>query len=167
MTLAPAWGAVTASKQLSDGTQFTVDGGTLRVQFWSPEIIRVTYVNAAELPTNKSLSVVASPEKVKLTQRENDQAFTLASADIKVRIDKQTGTVSFLDAAGRLLLRETADGRKIAPATQAASLATLAPSHSRRRQMKAFTAWASTKRGRGITALAVVAASGLRKPTPT
>ena len=61
MTLAPAWAAVTASKKLPDGAQFTVDGGTLRVQFWSPEIVRVTYAAAAELPALKSLSVVASP----------------------------------------------------------------------------------------------------------
>ena len=118
MTLAPARGAVTASKKLPDGAQYTVDGGTLRVQFWSPEIVRVTYVNAAELPTNNSLSVVASPEKVKLTQRENDQAFTLVAPRMKVKIDKQTGAVSFLDQADHVLLQESAQGRRIAPATQ-------------------------------------------------
>ena len=51
----PASAAVTASKKLSDGAQFTVDGGTLCVRFWSPEIVRVTFVNGAELPTNQSL----------------------------------------------------------------------------------------------------------------
>ena len=119
MTLAPAWAAVTASKKLPDGAQFTVDGGTLRVQFWSPEIVRVTYAAAAELPTLKSLSVVATPASVQLTQEENDQAATLATPRVKVRVDKQTGAVSFLDAADHVLLRETADGRKIAPATVA------------------------------------------------
>ncbi|HEX5399851.1 MAG TPA: hypothetical protein VFY06_12480, partial [Verrucomicrobiae bacterium] len=37
---APLQAAVTASKELSDGAQYTVDGGTLRIQFWSPEIVR-------------------------------------------------------------------------------------------------------------------------------
>ncbi len=60
LPLAPAWAAVTVSKKLSDGAQFTVDGGTLRVQFWSQDIVRVTYAAAAELPELKSLSVVAS-----------------------------------------------------------------------------------------------------------
>jgi alpha-D-xyloside xylohydrolase len=119
LPLAPAWAAVTASKKLPDGAQFTIDGGTLRIQFWSDDIVRVTYATAAELPTLKSLSVIASPATVKLTRQQDDQAFTLAVPHIKVRIDKQTGTVSFLDAAGRLLLREAAEGRKIAPATQA------------------------------------------------
>ena len=64
---------MTISKKLSDGTQFTVDGGTLRVEFWSPEIVRVTYAATNELPELKSLSVVAKPEKVSLKRQENDQ----------------------------------------------------------------------------------------------
>ena len=124
MTVAPAWAAVTASKKLPDGAQFTVDGGTLRVQFWSPEIVRVTYAAAAELPTLKSLSVVATPASVQLTQEENDQASTLATPRVKVTIDKQTGAVSFLDSADHVLLRETADGRKFQPATIAGDAVT-------------------------------------------
>ena len=113
MTPASVSAAVTASKELPNGSQFTVDGGTLLIQFWSPEIVRVTYANAAELPTNQSLSVVASPVKVKWTQRENNHSITLASTDIKVMVDKQSGAVSFLDAADKVLLCETAEGRKI------------------------------------------------------
>ena len=124
MTLAPARAAVTASKKLPDGAQFTVDGGTLRVQFWSPEIVRVTYAAGAELPALKSLSVVATPASVQLTQEENDQASTLATPRVKVTIDKQTGAVSFLDSADHVLLRETADGRKFQPATMAGDAVT-------------------------------------------
>jgi alpha-D-xyloside xylohydrolase len=124
MSLAYAGAAVTASKKLPDGVQFTVDGGTLRVQFWSPEIVRVTYAAAAELPALKSLSVVANPATVRLTRQENGQAFTLATPRVKVRIDKQTGAVSFLDAADHVLLREAADGRKLQPATIAGASVT-------------------------------------------
>ncbi len=121
-TLAPA--AVTELKKLSDGAQFAVDGGTLRVEFWSPEIVRVTYAATNELPELKSLSVIASPVDVRLTRKENRQAFTLATPRVKVKIDKQTGAVSFLDAADQVLLREAADGRKIAPATIAGAAVT-------------------------------------------
>src|SRR6185437_4303057 len=119
LSLASSRGAVGNSRKLSDGTELTVDGGTLRVQFWSPEIVRVTYVNGAELPANKNLSVIAVPGKVRLKRLENGQAFTLASSDIKVKIDKQTGAVSFFDASNELLLRESVQGRTIAPATVA------------------------------------------------
>ena len=124
MPLSPVWAAVTASKELPDGAQYTVDGGTLRIQFWSPEIVRVTYAATNELPVINSLSVVASPEKVSLARQENDQSFNLATSDTKVKIDKQTGAVSFLDTADHILLRETADGRKIAPATVAGASVT-------------------------------------------
>ena len=67
VTAASAWAAVTASKDLPDGAQFTVDGGTLRIQFWSPEIVRVTYApGGRELPALKSLSVVARPAAVSI-----------------------------------------------------------------------------------------------------
>ena len=118
MPLAPVAAAVTASKDLPDGVQFTVDGGTLRVQFWSDDIVRVTYAAAGELPAIKSLSVVGTPSTVYWTRQDDDQAFTLVAPHMKVRIDKQSGAVSFLDLAGNTLLRESAQGRKIEPATQ-------------------------------------------------
>jgi len=124
LPLAPAWAAVTAAKKLSDGAQYTVDGGTLRVEFWSPEIVRVTYAATNEVPALKSLSVVAKPEKAGLTRQENDQAFILATSDIKVKIDKLTGAVSFLDADGHLVLQEAAQGRSIAPARVAGAAVT-------------------------------------------
>jgi len=124
VTAAPSWAAVTASKKLPDGEQFTVEGGTLRIQFWSPEIVRVTYAAAGELPLLKSLSVVASPAAVRLTRQQDNQAFTLVAPDFKVRIDKQTGAVGFFDLAGHLLLREAAQGRKIEPAAVAGAAVT-------------------------------------------
>lgn len=120
--VAPA--AITASKKLSDGAQYAVDGGTLRIQFWSPEIVRVTYAASNALPELTSLSVVAKPESVSLTRQENNQAFTLTSSGLKVKIDKQTGAVSFLNSAGQVVLQEAAPGRAIAPAKVAGDVVT-------------------------------------------
>ena len=116
--LGSASGAVTESTVSPDGVFYHVDGGTLRIQFWSPEIVRVTYTAGSELPTLNSLSVVAPPASVHWKRQENDQAFTLVAPRMKVRIDKLTGAVSFLDLADQPLLREAAQGRKIEPATQ-------------------------------------------------
>ena len=124
MTIAPAWAAITASKKLPDGAQFTVDGGSLRVQFWSPDIVRLTYAATAELPAFKSLSVVASPAPVHLKRDESGQAFTLSTPSVRVRVEKQTGAVSFLDPVGHVLLREAADGRRFQPATIAGTSVT-------------------------------------------
>jgi alpha-D-xyloside xylohydrolase len=118
MSLASARAAATASKELPDGAEFAVDGGTLRIQFWSEDIVRITYAAAPALPTIKSLSVVATPATAQFTRQENGDAFTLSGQRFKVRIDKQTGAVSILDLADRPLLSEAPRSRKIEPATQ-------------------------------------------------
>src|SRR5436190_5599192 len=94
VAVASAKAAVTAPKKLPDGAQFTVDGGTLRIQFWSPEIVRVTFAPGAEVPELKSLSVITTPASVRLKREENGQSFTLSSPSVKVRIEKQTGAVT-------------------------------------------------------------------------
>lgn len=119
LPLSPVLAAVTASQKLSDGAQYAVDGGTLRIQFWSPEIVRVTYATSNQLPDIRSLAVVAKPDKTGLKQSENDQSHALSSSNLKVRIDKATGAVSFFDAADHLIVKESAQGRKMTPATVA------------------------------------------------
>src|SRR5690349_14561776 len=73
-TVPTAVAADASARWQVDGAELTVDGGTLRIQFWSPEIVRVTYAPGTELPNLKSLSVVAKPDAVKLTHQENSQA---------------------------------------------------------------------------------------------
>ena len=117
---------VTESKELPDGSQFTVDDGTLRIQFWSPEIVRVTFAASNQIPDLKSLSVVASPAKVSLKRQQDEQGYILATPSLKVKIDKQTGAVTFLNLAEHVLLQESAQGRNIAPATAAGAAVTSA-----------------------------------------
>ncbi len=70
---------MTPGGELPDGSQFMVNGGTLRIQFWSPEIVRVTYASATENPAVKSLTAVANPEAVKFKQQENHQLNNLGT----------------------------------------------------------------------------------------
>ena len=93
MSIAPAWAAVTASRKLSDGAQFTVDGGTLRIQFWSEDVARITYA-AAELPSIKSLSIIGTPAPVRWTWQENSRAFTLAAPHMKMNAPPAERVVS-------------------------------------------------------------------------
>jgi hypothetical protein len=101
---------------------------------------------------------------VRLTRQENDQAFTLAAPRVKVRIDKQTGAVSFLDAADHVLLREAPRGVNSEPATIAGAPVTSCAQSFETARMKAFTAWASISAARGIMR-GSAAASGSPKPT--
>ena len=123
-TAGPGMAAVTASKKLADGAQYAIDGGALRIEFWSQDIVRVTYAATNELPVLNSLTVVAKPESVRLKRQENADSFILSSKNIEVKIDKQTGTVSFLDNGGQSLLQEAAQGRQIEPTTVAGATVT-------------------------------------------
>ena len=123
---APLSAATAQFRPLADGAQIAVNGGTLQVRFWSPEIVRVTYAPGPNLPALKSLSVVATPESVHLTDHQGRQIFTVASQKIEVRVDRQTGAITFLDPAGRVLLQEAAQGRQVEPATVAGASVTSA-----------------------------------------
>ena len=118
--------ATTGYKRRDNGAELSIDGGTLRIYFWSPEIVRITYVPGINLPELKSLSVVAAPQDVRVTQQEGREAYFLESQKIKVRIDRQTGAVTFLDAGNRVLLKEAALGRQIEPAIVASTSVTSA-----------------------------------------
>ena len=71
IAVGPSRADVTGLQPLPDGAQFAVDGGTLRIQFWSDAIARVTYASSAALPPLKSLSVIANPTTVKLKRQQN------------------------------------------------------------------------------------------------
>ena len=118
VTAQPLQADINASKKLPDGARYAVDGGTLQIRFWSPEIVRVTCAAGAGWPEIKSLTVVANPKAPRLQRKEDRHAFILSSASVTVEIDKATGAVGFFDAAGHLLLREAAQTREIKPATQ-------------------------------------------------
>jgi len=83
---------------------------------------------------------------------------------MKVKIDKQTGAVSILDPADHMLLQESAQARRIAPATQRGIAGNSSAMTFDLSGARAFTALASISRVRGITASAAAASSSL-KPT--
>lgn len=117
--MVPALAAVSATKELPDGEQFTMDSGVLRVQVWADGVVRVTYAQGTEIPKLDSLSVVGAPAQVVVTRQDSAASLILATPRLLVHVDKATGAVTFSDRAGKTLLTETADGRSIAPATQA------------------------------------------------
>jgi hypothetical protein len=72
------------------GEQLSIDNGTLHVQFWSDDTVRVTYAAANEIPKLMSLSVIETPAKIHWTRLENDRDITMVGPCMKVKIDKQS-----------------------------------------------------------------------------
>jgi alpha-D-xyloside xylohydrolase len=100
-----------------DGVLLQMSRGILRLQVWSANIIRVTYAPGATLPDLHSFSVVASPAPIQWSLTQPAEAVILATPALQARVDRFTGAVSFLDASGRPILRESPDdGKAFAPA---------------------------------------------------
>jgi alpha-D-xyloside xylohydrolase len=106
---------VTKVQKRSDGVALTMQSGTMRLQVWSDRVIRMTYAPTAELPVNKSLSVVGKPGKSKWKLREKPEAVTLETPALRARVDLKTGAVSFYDLNDKPILQEAEGGREFAP----------------------------------------------------
>jgi hypothetical protein len=107
-TLSPS-GTMLSSLQ---GEQLSIDNGMFRDQFWPDDTVRVTCADSSEIPKLIILSVVNTPAAVHRKRQETVQSVTMAGPRTKMKIDKETGSVSFLDLADNMLLRESAGGRK-------------------------------------------------------
>lgn len=118
IAITSVWASDSEYRVSSDGAQFTVEGGTLRVQFWGAGVVRITFAPSQQIPSLKSLSVVGSPEKVRWTLAKDGKSMSMLSPRLVVRIDQSTGAVSFLDRSGTVLLQETARGRAMEPSSQ-------------------------------------------------
>jgi alpha-D-xyloside xylohydrolase len=113
--LTPLTAAAITAHPGADGVTFALPDAVLRLQVWSDRIIRVTYAPGAALPEAQSLCVVAQPAAVKWDFRETAEDFSVTTAAVQARVDRQSGAVSFLDASGAAYLAETPGGRVFSP----------------------------------------------------
>ncbi len=116
--------AVAGISKDSNGVTLQMNPGVLRLEVYSPNIIRVTYAAQDQLPKSASLAVIAQPQRVKWTLIDGKDEVILRTDEIHASVNRATGAVSFFDTDGRVLLREVAGGRKIQPATIAGAAVT-------------------------------------------
>ena len=109
----------TGVSRQADGVVLTLPSGVVRLQAMSENVVRVTYAAQAAIPHLHSFSVVIKPNPaLKFTTQQTPATLTLTTAAVRVRVDRRTGTVAFLDPHNNVILAETPDGREISPATQ-------------------------------------------------
>ena len=125
---ASAFGAsVTDVTKETGGVVMKMEGGVLRLEVISPDVIRVTYAAAEAIPPLTSYSVVAKVDAgVKWVEHETGDAVVLETPEVKASVDRKTGAVTFMDVAGKVLLQESTEGREISPAVQPGVQGTLA-----------------------------------------
>ena len=96
---------VRAVKQTAHGIELTLATGTLDLDVWSDDVVRV-YFTEGSAPERPSFAVVGRPEESRWTHRATDAAEVLSTPRLSVSVDRRTGAVTFLDARGTTYLRE-------------------------------------------------------------
>lgn len=90
-----------------------VDGlKRIRVFFVSPEIVRISYIEADHFVDGKSHIVTATDGLKDYSILENQCEICLSSDSLKVTIHKSTGAIKLLDSKGNVLHREPESGGK-------------------------------------------------------
>ena len=73
----------------------------VKIEFFTPSVVHVVkYQGQAVSPQSKV--IIAKPQDVKLTRKGN----ATSSSNLTVKLDDKTGCITFLDAKGKVLLRE-------------------------------------------------------------
>ncbi len=110
---------VVSWQKQADGVTLRLRPGVLKLQVWTPRIVRVTYSRADTLPNTQSLSVIAKPQAVPWQLKTDAHTVTVTTGQMQAQVNRQTGAVRFLDAAGKPVLSEEAGGRMLTPVTLA------------------------------------------------
>ncbi|MBN1155316.1 DUF4968 domain-containing protein [candidate division KSB1 bacterium] len=114
-----------AFERKSDGVLLEIekkketDPRWMRIQICSDDIIRIVATPADTFSTRPSLMVNNSEwESASWSLDEKEDYLEIATSLLTVRVDKLTGSLTFLDTTGQLLLHEKAVGGKIFTAAE-------------------------------------------------
>ena len=94
------------------GITTVIDSVAIEIQFYSPSTVRIVKWPDGEKFTKKSLSVIKTPQQTAYSAKQTGDELTLASKDLMVVLDLQTGQLSFRTSKGEPLLSEKASGVK-------------------------------------------------------
>lgn len=103
-------------KSVPQGAELTTRGMDIKVEFYSPEIVRVTKTPAGAVSRQQeSLVVVKAPEKTVVRTSTADGITTLSSEAMNVKINPATGGITFTDPSGATLLFDKDYGTSFFP----------------------------------------------------
>ena len=92
---------MTAAVAFGSPVKIKAGNTDVTVEFYTPSIVRVVKSPVGHAYTKQGLVVIANPEAVKVSQKGN----TVSSDQLTVKVDPQTGAVTFI-SKGKTLLRE-------------------------------------------------------------
>jgi alpha-D-xyloside xylohydrolase len=109
----------------SDGVTLQMKQGSLRLEVYSPSVVRVTYTLENSLPPGKSLALIGKPGQTHWKLSESADEISLRTDEIEAWVNRGSGTVEFFDKNGNLLLAEKSAGSKLLTPTHVGGIDTL------------------------------------------
>jgi alpha-D-xyloside xylohydrolase len=104
-------------QKLPDGVFLGVAQGTLKLEVCAANIVRVMFARDTAFFSRKTLATEARRcDTAGFELSQDATTATLATPELRVRVDLGTGRVSFSNAAGEPVLEESESGRTLMPA---------------------------------------------------
>jgi alpha-D-xyloside xylohydrolase len=95
--------------RLENGIQLRIRDVFKNVIFYGPSTVRVNENLGRSYWEHPSLVIVKGPAAVPFQIQESADTLTIRSDQLQIQVQKETGALTFLDAAGRVLTRERID----------------------------------------------------------
>ncbi len=103
--------ATSSSFEKTDfGIKTKIQSSEIEIQFFNSSIVRILKWPAGNAFDKKSLSVIAQPQKIRFDINQTNENLVLKSKDVQVRVNLNTGKISFLNSRGDILLSEKENG---------------------------------------------------------
>jgi alpha-D-xyloside xylohydrolase len=102
-------------QKTENGIKTSIRGTDVAIQFYAPQIVRIVKLPAGATAKNKSLAVIASPQKGPLTIADQKNELIVSSRSLQVKLDRQTAAIRFYAPNGTLLLQEKEGGAHFSP----------------------------------------------------
>lgn len=102
-------------QKINQGVKAEVDGISVEMAFYSPDMIRVVKYPGQEKPDKKSYAVVKTPEQVAFTVSEEEGQVMVKSNAMSVCLNLTTGKITYMDAQNQPLLAEKDYGCQFTP----------------------------------------------------
>jgi len=111
----PAICCAQSYQKTESGVKTSINGATVEVQFYSPEIVRIVKVPAGNTFTKQSLSVTKKPQPVQINLKQQGDVLSLHSGKLSVSLNLKSGEIAFTTNTGKTLLAEKQNGAAFAP----------------------------------------------------
>ena len=103
---------VRSAEKDASGVTLRLEHGLLRLDVRGERVVRVQLSPTGEMPKRQDYVVVGQPVATQFEWKEEADRYTLRTARMGVNVDRKSGAIAFVDAAGKTLLDEPADGGK-------------------------------------------------------